>query len=227
MATCFRSLQGLALRVTRLDSCCKPVGGNCSTVVSESFVTVSLSPEVEDPEEFTVKLANGKICLSELSCASLKRYNVEMEICNADPDLFNIFAGTGRVADFSGNIVGFQVDEDLGDCSRFALEFWTRVPLESCTTGAQQYLYWLLPCVSNGRLGDFNVENGPLTFTLTAEATSSSVWAKGQYNVVPQNIAGTPGKLLLDLPADVPLHVQLTTVAPPLEFCGCQALVVT
>lgn len=231
MATrCFRSIQGLALRVTRLDTCCKPATGTaCDFAVSESFVTLNITAELEDPDEFIVKLANGKLCINETGCATLKRFNVEIEICNADPDLFEIISGVNTVTDYGGNVVGFEIDAELGGCTdRFALEFWTRVVGDDCVdpvTGASQYLYWLLPCVSNGRIGDITIENAPLTWTLSGEALPSSAWARGPHNVVPINSSNTPGKLLAPLGADTALHVQYTTIAPPVEVCGCQNFV--
>jgi hypothetical protein len=223
---CFKSLQGLALRATLLDECCNPVEGECSTVVSESFISIALTADIEEADEFTVKLANGRLCMSETGDPTLKRYNVVVTVCNADPDLLTIFAGTNAVLDWDDNSVGFQVTNALSDGSKFALEMWSRVPSDMCVAGQdQQYLYWLLPCLNDGRLTDFTIENGPLNFVLNANATSSTGWGAGPYDVVGTDISGTPGPLITDLPDDVPLHVQLTTVAPPTEDCGCQPLV--
>lgn len=224
--TCFQSLQGLALRATLLDACCNPVEGECSTVVSESYISIALTAEIEEADEFTVKLANGQLCLSETGAPTLKRYGVVATICKADPDLLNIFAGLNTVLDWDGNAVGVEVPTALSDGAKFALEVWTRVPSTACEPGAEvQYLYWLMPCLEDGRIGDFTIENGPLNFTLSANATASSTWGAGPYDVVAQDIGGTPGPLLAPIPDDVPLHIQLTTVAPPTEACGCQALV--
>ncbi len=215
------------MRASRLDSCCSPVTGTaCDFVTSESFVTLNITAEIEDPDEFIVKLANGKLCINETGCATLKRFNVEINVCNADPDLFEIISGVNTIVDFSGDVVGFTVDQDLGDCGKFALEFWTKVVGDECVdplTGAQQYLYWLLPCVSNGRLGDITIENGPLTWTLTAEALPSSVWGVGPYNVVAIDGSNTPGPLLSPIGDKTALLVQFTTIGPPTETCGCQA----
>ena len=225
---CFRSIQGLALRVTRLDACCSPVTGtDCDYAVSESFVTLNLTAELEDPDEFIVKLANGKLCINETGCATLKRFNLELEVCNADPDLFEIISGVNTVADYNGDVVGFEIDQTLGDCNRFALEFWTRVVGDECIdpeTGAEQYLYWLLPCVSNGRIGDITIENAPLTWTLSGEALPSTAWGRGPFEVVPTNGSNDPGVLLEPIGPDTALHVQFTTIAPPTELCGCQGV---
>ena len=141
--------------------------------------------------------------------------------------MLELLSGVDSVKDYAGNSVGFEVDTELGGCnSRFALEFWTKIPSDECKPGGrQQYLYWLLPCLSNGRLGNFDVVNGPLNFVLTAEGYPSATWLHGPYDVVDQNAGGTAGRLLSALPSDVPLHVQLTSVPPPIEVCGCQPLV--
>lgn len=209
-----------------MDNCCAPATGtSCDYVVSDSFVTLNLTAEMEDPDEFIVKLANGKLCINETGLSTLKRFNLELEVCNADPDLFEVIAGVQTVADYAGNVVGFEIDQQLGAGNRFALEFWSKVVGDECTdptTGAQQYLYWLLPCVKNGTIGDITIENAPLTWTLTGEAVPSSAWRRGPYNVVPINASNTPGKLLAQLAPETALHVQFTTIPPPTAVCGCQ-----
>lgn len=224
--TCFRSLQGIAMRVTTLDGCCEPVGGPCATVVSESFVTITLTRVLTDAQEFEVILANGRTCLSEVGCATLKRYNVVVTICVADPDLFNIVTGVDPVLDFNGDVVGYVVTEDLGGCGNFSLEIWTKVPRDQCTAGGDvQYLYWLAPCVTAGIVGDVTIENGPLTFSFEAQAIPSSAWGVGPYDVVAQDALGTPGPLLAPIPSRTALLVTMTVTPPPTEVCGCQELV--
>lgn len=216
--TCFQSIQGLCLRVTRLDSCCRPPSSGTpdSYVVSDSFISLSLKAELEEPDEFIVKLANGKLCINEIGCATLKRYTVEVMLCQANPSLFEIMGGVNTVVDWNGDIVGYEVDQDLGRCGKFSLEFWTRVPQDECAVGAfTQYVYWLMPCLQNGRVGDITIENGPLEFSFTADAIPSSTWAQGPYDVVAQDGSNTAGPLLDPLTCQTALHVQLTTVTPP------------
>lgn len=241
MATkCFQSIQGLCLRATRLDSCCLPPtsGTPCAYVVSDSFITITLTAELEEPDEFTLKTANGRLCINEIGCATLKRYTVEVTLCNADPDLFNVIGGVNPVLDFAGDTVGYEIDENLGECGKFALEFWTRVPIDQCAVGGfANYLYWLLPCVQNGRVGDVTIENGPLEFNFTADAVPSSAWGTGPFDVVATDEDNTPGPLLAAIGSRTALHVQLTTIAPPClptpdtvtgalidPDCGCQEM---
>jgi hypothetical protein len=172
---------------------------------------------LEEPDEFTLKLANGKLCINEVGCATLKRYTVEVSLCNADPDLFAIIGGVAKILDFAGETVGYEIDESLGDCNKFSLEFWTRVPADQCLdpTGLAQYVYWLIPCLQNGRVGDVTIENGPLEFSSTADSIPTHAWQQGPYDVVAQDANNTAGPLLAPLGCKTALHVQLTTVAPP------------
>lgn len=221
MATkCFQSIQGLCLRVTALDTCCRPpsAGTPNAFVVSDSFINLSLTAELEEPDEFTVKLANGKLCINEIGCATLKRYTVEVSLCNADPDLFNIIGGVNKVLAFNGDVVGYEIDENLGECGKFSLEFWTRVPQNFCLSedGLPQYIYWLLPCLQNGRVGDVTIENGPLEFSWSADAIPSTAWQQGPFNVVPQAALDTTGgPLIAPIGCNTALHVETTIVPPP------------
>jgi hypothetical protein len=222
MATkCFQSIQGLCIRVTRLDSCCNPpsAGTPNSYVVSDSFITLGLTAELEEPDEFTLKLANGKLCINEIGVATLKRYTVELSLCNADPDLFEVMGGVTKVLDFNGDTVGYEIDQNLAGAAKFSLEFWTRVPVDQCLPGVDtSYVYWLLPCLQNGRVGDITIENGPLEFSFTADAIVSSAWGVGPYNVVPLTDGDdVGGALIAPITCNTALHVQLTTIAPPCE----------
>jgi hypothetical protein len=175
---------------------------------------------LDAPDEFTLKLASGKLCINEIGCATLKRYTVAIALCNADPDLFEVMGGVTKVLDFAGDTVGYEIDQNLGQCNKFALEFWTRVPSNQCIPGAvPNYIYWLLPCLQNGRVGDVNIANGPLEFSFEADAIVSSVWARGPYNVVPKTLGDTiGGKLTNPIGTNTALHVQVTTVPPPCDL---------
>lgn len=225
MATkCFQSIQGLCIRVTRLDSCCNPpaTGTPNSFVVSDSFITLGLKAELEAPDEFVVKLASGKLCINEIGVSTLKRYTVDLTLCNADPDLFEVMGGITKVLDYNGDTIGYEIDQDLGGGNKFSLEFWTRVPVDQCLPGVNKnYIYWLLPCLQNGRVGDLSIANGPLEFSFSADAIVSSVWGTGPYNVAPRSAVDVVGaRLRAAIGQKTALHVQLTTIVPPCDLVG-------
>jgi hypothetical protein len=214
-------------RVTKLDNCGNPVEGPCSQVVTDGFVTISFSPEIADGEDIEVRKANGELCVSDSGCSELRWINVEAEFCQVDPDLFAMITGYPTVLDWQGDAVGNRVTGKIDCDAGFALELWSDVPGNPCTDGGQrQYGYFLLPWVSSGIIGDFEITNDATTFTLTARTKVGGNWARGPYNVDPTDAATPPtaGPLLTPIGPDEHMDMHLSTVPPPEPQCGCVAL---
>lgn len=215
------------MRATKVDNCGAPVESACSQVVTDGFISVQLSPEIEEGEEITVRKANGALCISDQGCPELKWITAEITLCQVDPDLFSFFTGYDLVLDYAGNSVGNRVGSDVQCDAGVALELWTDIPGQVCTaTGVKQYGYFLLPWLINGIVGDFTIENDALNLVLTARTQVGSTWGVGPYNVDPINVANAPGPLLTPIGPRHHLDMHMTTVAPPVAVCGCQPLVI-
>lgn len=225
---CFSPVRGRAMRVTRLDGCGRPVYGDESVGVSEGFVTVSFTANTDEGEEISVTNAAGKTCVREVPVPKLLGYGIEIEFCQVDPALFAILTGQEEEYDDEGYAVGFRVDSDISSAdSGFAIELWTGVPGVACTddsaTDAVPGGYLLLPYLQGGILGDFTVENGAISFTVTGAATKTgSGWGVGPYNVIRTAGAAAP----LDKPITSSQHmvVRYTDIAPPPTYCGTAPL---
>lgn len=227
--TCWSSIRGRTMRATKVDECGAPIESACSQVVTDGFISVEYSPEVEEGEEVTVRKANGALCCSDQGCPELKWINVELTLCQVDPDLFSFFTGYPLVLDFAGNSVGNRVRSAVQCDQGVALEVWTDICGQVCTTtGAKQYGYFLLPWVINGIVGDFTIENDALSLVISARTQVGGQWGTGPYNVDPTAVGNPPpaGPLLTAIGATDHLDMHLTTVAPPTAVCGCQALVI-
>lgn len=226
MATeCWSSIRGRTMRATRVDECGAPVEGTCSQVVTDGFISVELSPEIEEGEEITVRKANGSLCISDQGCPELKWINVEITMCLVDPDLFAFFTGYDLVLDYAGKTVGNRVSSTVECDKGVALELWTDIPDQVCSaTGVKKYGYFLLPWLVNGIVGDFTIENDALNLVINARTQVGSTWGVGPYNVDPTDANNTPGPLQTAIGADDHLDMHLTTIAPPAAVCGCQAL---
>lgn len=223
---CWSSVRGRVARFTEVDDCCKPVAGPCGTIVTDGFVTVSYSPEIEAGEEILVRKASGAICVNDKSCDVLKRVNVEIEFCQVSPSIFSRMTAQAVVNDFDGNPVGTRIGETVRCDIGFGLEVWSDVPGSRCTiTGLPQYGYFVVPCLTGGTIGDFTIENDAATFTVTSYSKSAYGWGRGPYNVDAQDVANTPGPLLTPFAANEHMDMHLTTIAPPAATCECQALV--
>jgi len=192
---CLSLVKGRRIRVTRLDSCGRPVYGEASSVVSKGFISVAFTANTSESDEISVTNAAGEVCVYEAPVTSLTGYGLEIQFCNVDPELFALITGQNVVTGFGTTVVGFDVDTKISLAnSNFALELWAGSPTgDACAVqGATgQYGYLLLPFLRGGILGDFTVENGAVTFTITgANTKEGNAWGVGPYKDVMLSVAG-------------------------------------
>src|SRR5690625_3713179 len=90
MAICPSFIGAHVMRITRLDNCGRPLYGEDSQAVTDGFVSVEFAPEVEEGEDYTLRNAAGKLCISERGPDALQWINVTIEFCNVDPCLWTI-----------------------------------------------------------------------------------------------------------------------------------------
>ncbi len=238
-ATCWASVRGETLRVTALDNCCTPVNKACGVVVTSGFISVKLVQEIDAAAVVKVKNAADKICVYDPGCDSLLDMNVEVVLCQVNPDLVGLMTGQEVVLDYAGNSVGVRRSTDLKCDNRFAIEVWTDVPNSACvgTPPRKQFGYFLTPCIRSATLsGDITIDGtNAVSLTLTGKTTIPAAWGTGPqtadnaYKVVPIDSSNTPGYLLTPIGPTDHDHIQLTTIAPPVipDNCGCTALTVT
>jgi hypothetical protein len=215
------------MRVTRVDTIGRPVPGPCSTVVTSGFVNVEMTAEIEEGEETTVRTAGGDLCVSERGCDQLKWINVSVEFCQVDPDLFSMINPTWtKLFDCNGETIGWEESHTYSCDAGFALEVWSDVtgytPKDPNAQGA--WVYYLLPFLVGGTLGDMTIENGAVTFTITGRTKKGSQWLNGPYNVMCNPPDGACGPLITPFNPEAPRRIFLTTCRPPEAVCGCQPL---
>jgi hypothetical protein len=87
------SVQGAAIRVTRLTSAGTLGTGELDSYTTSAFMRMSFTPEYEDGEEITEKAADGTVCVSYKAPDRLKRVTMELAICEPDPELTALLAG--------------------------------------------------------------------------------------------------------------------------------------
>lgn len=229
MATsCPSFLRGTVMRVTRLDSCGRPIYGDGNMVVSDGFVTLSLSAEVQEGESITVTKANGQICVNEASDDQLNWYASEIEFCSVDPDLIQIMnPGWDKVLDADGNVIGYNANGTLSGDTGFALEVWmdTYGASDACSGESAQgsWGYILLPFMRGGAPGDIEIGNDAISFTFSGRTKVGSRWRRGPYAVQVQ-ANGAPGPLLQPIGDNTHYRLFVSTIRPPEPECGAQPL---
>lgn len=210
------------VRVTRVDACGRPVCGDDNAFVFDCLASIAMNPNVEEGEDVNYRAANGRQCGFKRGCPTLNGYDVEINFFSVSPEFLEITTGNPVVYDYAGNAIGYD-DCSLQCNSGFALEFWAEVlGSDACAaenTGDGAWIYFLLPWVSNGMLGDLEVGAEAVELQMTGATRAGGGWGTGPYDVMAQDAANTPGPLLTPLGATCHRRMFVTTVAPPEPTC--------
>lgn len=231
MSECPTLIQGTRLRATLIDECGAPIAGACNQIVTDGFISVAMTPNIESPDEFKQKNAGGVFCLNQRSRPQLNWIECVISLCQVMPELVNFLTGLPLVYDDADTPVpvGFGVDSDAYATASVALELWTNMGrgqgAPACTGAGARYGYLLLPWLLEGTIGDNTVENGPLNWTINAITSGGNDWGVGPYNVLLDR-DGVESPLLEAIPTTRHEHVQFVSLAPPDAVCGCQELVI-
>jgi hypothetical protein len=200
------------MRVTALNADGSWKTGSEANVVSKGYAQVQFQVQVEDGEEYLVRNAAGDLEVNEKDDPEIKGVDVSITFVRVNPNLFELVAPVRALADYGGNPVGWELGRTLTP-PPFALEVWTKVAGE-----ADLWVYSLLPYINLGRIGDFTIEKGAASFTLSGARTKVNAnWGVGPYDVV-YVAADTAGKLLgSGVSVDADIFQMLTEVPPPAE----------
>jgi hypothetical protein len=226
---CISLVKGRRIRLTRVNDCGIPVYGEGNQVTSKGFISVAFTANSTDSDEISVQNAAGEVCVFEPSETSFTGYGVEATFCEVDVELFALATGQEVYLDAAGNAIGFTINTKIEREGGFALELWAGSPnADVCDDPNAQgsYGYLLFPFVKGGIVGDFTIENGAATFTISGSTTrDGNGWGVGPYPVLLNNATpsvAAPLPSALDS-ADHMLMV-VTTVAPPEAACGTRPL---
>lgn len=229
-SVCYTPWKIPKIRVTQLSSCGLPVTG-CSTVVSDGIISIEMTAEYEEREEFFVKNGDGNFCVRATNPPILKWLNLVITLCNVDPELVNIMTAEPLVMNDASSPVamGYSTQEGSASNANFALEGWTRLAPSSTfpCTGGTEYGYMVFPWVVEGTVGDITYENGAANFVVNARTSSNSPWGTGPYFVdYSDNPAGSTTRVALLTPILSTQHRRMfiTRLAPPTASCGCSTL---
>lgn len=219
--------RGKRLRGTRLDGAGRPIIGADSVVVTKGFVTAAFAEVMSEGESLTATNANGDTCVNEPGTNQKTGYTVNIEFCEVDFALLEMFTGQPLVLNEDGVPVGIDevVGLDLSDVN-IALELWTGADTKGATpsVGSQgQFGYLLTPFLTGGTIGDITIENAAVTFSVNNMTTrSGAAWGAGPYNV--ELVGGVPAPLYQPLTSSTFRRIMITEVAPPEPFNGSMPL---
>ena len=219
---CPKLAEGSAIRLTRVDSCGRPVEGEDNAVQDDCWASVQMEPNVRTATDIELIGMTGQTCAFKRGRPDFRGFDVTATFFGASPEEIEILTGNPVYFDHDGNPVGWD-DCQVSVAEGFALEIWQEVIGEECAEDSDsgQWFYWLLPWLTGGVLGGVTVGAEGLQFTLTAATRANNLWYLGPWDVQAQDSEGTAGPLLTPIGSTCHRRSFLTTVAPPSDIeCG-------
>ena len=177
------SVTGAAIRATRLNANGTTATGASASYVLNSFIRVSFTPEYEDGDEITEKTAGGEVCVSYKLPDTLKRVNLEVAICNPDPEFTELVSG-GSILSTAGQSVGYAAAPTGVDAlpNGASLEVWSRAISGGLVAPVNPYFRWVFPYVQLRPSGERVVENGLMANVFEGFGLGNINWGDGPQN---------------------------------------------
>lgn len=217
-------LRGRTMRATRVSAVGAPIVGDESQAVSKGFISVAYTSNIETGTDVTLENARGETCISERGLPSFTGVGIEITFCEVDPSVFSLVTGQDVILDpETGDAIGFVMEEGVDlTANAFALELWMGTSTNATPHANSEgfYGYVLTPFLAGGVVGDFTIENGAITFTVTGlNSKKNSQWGAGPYDV---QLGATGARARLSKPVGANEHfrTQIVEVAPPEPFVG-------
>jgi hypothetical protein len=182
------SIQGVSIRVTRLDAAGTLMTNPGDSYTTSAFMRVSFTPEYEEGDEIVEKSANGTICVSYKAPDTMKRVTMELAICEPDPELTNLMSGglllrknMGTYAAPDRKSIGWAApavgDDPAGN--GVAIEVWSFAVKDGKRAASLPYFHWVFPFARLRQSGDRVIENGMMASTFEGYALGNLSFGTG------------------------------------------------
>lgn len=226
LSTNNETVRGSVARVTRVDGCGDVIYGDDSQAVTKSFVSVARTGNTTSNDEIDLKDADGVSSVYEPARENYAGASLEITFSRVDPEFFEIVTKQRVIRDAFGRATGFAINKKVDVyLEAFALEVWSGTVAGVCDPNGNLLRYrGLWPFVQGGRLGDYTIENGAVSFVITgAQTYSGTQWGVGPYNItLDEN--GDPSPELEPLLVDDHEVINWVPLAPPTPFIGARPL---
>ena len=178
------SIQGVSIRVTRLDATGNLLNGPGDSYTTSAFMRVSFTPEYEEGDEITEKNANGVVCVTYKAPDTLKRITMELAICEPDAELSALISGgllLRKTVNGVSKSIGWAApgvgDDPAGN--GVAIEAWSHAVKDGKKASVLPYFHWVFPYAKLRQSGDRVIENGMLATTFEGYGLGNATFASG------------------------------------------------
>lgn len=186
---CFGAIQCVGQRFASLTATGAPNVGASRGYTSNILTELTVTPQVEEGEEDTVKAANGNICQTFEECDRLKSVDLEMSVCSLEPALCSLLSG-GRTFTQAAQTLGWEFPLPTDACNNgVCSEFWqlawdqnTQATSSIFAGTTLTYIHWVFPRVL-WMVSDYTISSSFTIFKFTGKAkVNTKITANGPFD---------------------------------------------
>ena len=177
------SVQAVGLRISKLAPTGAPLVGTTTSYTTKAFTRFSWTPEYEEGEEITTVNGSGERCVFYKVPDTIKEVTMELEVCNPQPEIYEILAGGTLLTESTEN-VGWAMP-DMGavvNADGIGIEVWSRAIVNGRLAAVNPYWRWVMPSVSTRLEGDRTLENGALASVFSGTGQGNDNFGTGPGN---------------------------------------------
>lgn len=206
------SIQGVGIRVTRLDASGNLLNGPGDSYTTAAFIQLTFTPEYESGDEITQKSAAGAVCVTYQAPDTLKRITMEVAICEPDPELTSLISGglllrknLGTLGSPNNKSIGWAAPAVGDDPSGngVSIEAWSLAIKDGKKASTLPFFKWVFPYAKLRQSGDRVIENGLLATTFEGYGLGNIAFG-----------AGPDGRWEFPVATDRPYSYARTSWAP-------------
>lgn len=181
-SNCFHLLSLCRIRVARLEPNGVPDPGAGNLYVSDAQISLTLGLEISEGDDFEQKNGCGDICFAFKDRDKIKGLNLELSLCDADPQMAELLTG-GTVFTSGSEAVGYALPPvgDVGNEFGVSVEAWTKNISGSTLDADYPYVRWVMP-KTFWTFSDKTFENGPIVQAFTGKGEENANWHDGPAN---------------------------------------------
>lgn len=186
MYGCYQSLDICAVRASVLGSDGSKTGAATNgSAYNLSPLTLSRSPIVSTGETLEQRDGCGDICVSIQDADVTTGEDLTLELCQLDLELISILTGAEVLFDGSGEVIGIDAPDPSATAPIIEFNAWSKAYNGSSPVASPRtYWHWAWP-YTQWNIGDWTIERGILTVTVTGRASGNANIGSGSFNDFP------------------------------------------
>lgn len=174
------SLKFVALRATRLDDAGAFVTGASSVLVTGDAIEMGYDPITETGAALRQRNGAGVLCLSYDENDKITGYNLTLNLCRLDAELFELLTGGSLVLE-DGDVVGYEIPAPDATPQGVSIEGWAWAwdgNVRATKNGDAAFIRHIFP-KTLWTPGRTTLNEGAHTFPLTGKASANAEFSPG------------------------------------------------